>query len=157
MTSHYNRMVYKMSNTTSQQTMSTTNGNANYVIPRHVHNTNLSTRFPIVNVVDRLDDHHYNDGIRLSCKNDNVSIRGRNTKLDYSIEREKRRASDYRRHVGSEVKSISTQSVITGSNKLSCSDIYNIITRGRPSKEQRKFITRIISDKRDRKNNHTPE
>ena len=120
--------------------------------------TSRSIQLPTINIVNRNHDYHSTENpIRLSCKNDMLTTGGRNPKINYSIEREKRRSSEYRHRVSSEVKNIATQSVITGPNKLSCNDIYNIIQRGRPSKEQRKFITRIISDKRDRKNKHTLE
>ena len=126
------------------------------------NNTLRSRNLPTLNIVHCGNDNRSNsveNSIRLSCKNDMLSSgsSGRNSKMNYSIEREKRRSSEYRHHVSSEVKNIMTQSVITGPTKLSSHDIYDMIQRGRPNKDQRKFISRIISDKRDRKNNHTLE
>ena len=143
-------------NTTSQQS-SSVNANNNM----HHINKSCSVRLPTINVVNGGNEYRSNsveNSIRLSCKNDMTSTcGGRKPKTTYSIEREKRRSSEYRHHVSSEVKNIMTQSVISGPNKLSSNDIYDMIQRGRPNKEQRKFISRIISDKRDRKNLHTLE
>ena len=142
-----------MPNTTSYQQ------SAAFANMRHEHINVAHIQMPTINVVNHHNDYQSTDRpIILSCKNDMISMGNRrNTKITYGIEREKRRSSEYRRHVRSEIKNISTQSVIIGQNKLSCSDIYNIIQRGRPNKDQRKFISRIISNKRDRKNAHTLE
>jgi len=141
---------------TRNQTHYTSGNNGNNVHRWHV--SSHSIQLPTINIVNHNHDYSLTETpLRLTCKSDMLSTSLRNPKISYRIEREKRRSSEYRRHVSSEVKNIATQSVITGSNKLSCSDIYNIIQRGRPSKAQRKFIERIISDKRDRKSNHTLE
>lgn len=147
-----------MANTRNQTHYTNGNTNGNNINMHRWQFNSHSIQLPTINIVNHNHDYSLIETpIRLSCKSDMLSTSLRNPKISYRIEREKRRSSEYRRHVSSEVKNIATQSVITGPNKLSCSDIYNIIQRGRPSKEQRKFIERIISDKRDRKNNHTLE
>ena len=140
-------------NTTFQQSSSV---NANKM---HI-NKSCSVRLPTINVISCGHEYRSNpveNSIRLSCKNDMSAGGGRNPKINYSIEREKRRSAEYRHHISSEVKNIMTQSVISGPNKLSSNDIYDMIQHGRPTKEQRKFISRIISDKRDRKYSHIVE
>ena len=142
-------------NTTSQQSSSVNANNMHHI------NKSCSVRLPTINVISCGHEHRSNpveNSIRLSCKNDmSAGGGGRNPKINYSIEREKRRSAEYRHHISSEVKNIMTQSVISGPNKLSSNDIYDMIQHGRPTKAQRKFISRIISDKRDRKNSHTVE